>query len=92
MTPERGSARARCISVSLEVFGGAFVGDPSGLLQAWHELPDFDVDPTIFGKLQEVVLSHIFFWDDTERDAHVFVLQHWGVVVIILDVKGKKTS
>ena len=58
----------------LEVFGEAFVGDPAGLLQAGHALPDSQVDPTIFVKLPEVVLGHNFVWDETEQDAHVFVL------------------
>ena len=84
--------RARCISVLLEVFGEAFVCDPVRLIQAWHDLPDFHVDPTIFGKLPKVVLVHNLVWDETERDAHVFVPRHRSVVVIILDVKGAKTS
>ena len=92
MTPESRSTKARCVSVLLEVFGEAFVGDPSGLIQAWHALPDFHVDPTMFRKLPEVVLGHNLVWDETERDAHVFVPRHRIVVVIILDVEGEKTS
>ena len=68
----------------LEVFGKAFVGNPAGMLQAWYALMDFHVDPTIFGKLPEVVLGQHLFCDDTEWDAHVFVPRHWIVVVIIL--------
>ena len=92
MTPERRSARARCVSVLLEVFGEAFIVDPAGLLQVWHALLDLCVDPTIFGKLTEVVLGHNFVLDETERYTHVFVPQHRSIVVIILDVKGAKTS
>ena len=92
MTPERRIARAKCVSVLLEVFGKAFVGDPAGLIQAWHAFPDFHVEPTIFGNLPEVVLGHNFVWNETERDAHVFVPWHRSVVVIILHVEGDKTS
>ena len=92
MTPERRSGRARCISVILEVFCEAFVGDPVNLLQSLHELTCFHVDPTIFGKLQEVVLGHNFVWDETEQDAHVFIPRHRSVIVINHDVEGEKMS
>ena len=76
----------------LEVFVETFVGNPAGLIQAWHSLPDFHLDPTTFGKLPKVILCHNFVWDETERDVHVFVPRHQSVVVIILDVEGEKTS
>ena len=60
------------------------VGDESFLIEAWHALADFDVDPSPF--VLEIVLGDDFRWNDGERELHVFKPYHGSKVIKLFKV------
>jgi hypothetical protein len=74
------------IAVFGEVCLEALVGKDAGLLQAMHALSNLDIHPSILVQVTQGVLVNDFGGHDLQRDVHVLVAGHGGVVVKFLDV------
>jgi hypothetical protein len=54
------------------------VGNFTGLREAVHSFPDFDVDMTMMHEGSELVFSHDGLWNDGDGDPYIFVLVKWA--------------
>ena len=66
VVPKTRGEVGRFVPVLVEVFFEALVGDDAGLWETVHALADFDVDPPILNKREEIVLIDDFLGDDED--------------------------
>ena len=89
--PEERNARDRSITKLGDMCSEAVIGNSAGMFETGHALSDYEEDPTSrASKATKVVLVDNFGWKDVEGELHILETRHGGVVVEILDVKGKE--
>ena len=67
------------------------IGNAAGLFETGPDLSDCKTEPTgRSSKATKVVLVDDFGWKDVKGELYIIEMRHGGVVLEVLDVKGKE--